>query len=88
MRKYTIAGLLAIVAFLSPADEGYQYIVSGYPVANPSRSLASGGMPLATGRYTCRSEASPLEARYRTFLESNAGKLLSTPFLGLHLIVR
>ena len=86
-RKYILAGLAAVAAFLAGADEGYQYIVSGYPVANPCHSLASTGRSLATGRHT-RSVDSALEARYRTFLASEGGRLLSTKFISCRLVVR
>ena len=74
-------------AYWAKADNDYQYIVSGYPVANPCSSLASDGLPLATGRYTYRSAESPLEARFRTFLESAGSKLLSTKFIGLQIVI-
>ena len=83
-----LASIFAGTPFLSMADGDYQYIVSGYPVANPNQSLASEGIPLATGRYACRSVASPLEARFRTFLESNGSKLLSTKFIGIRCVIR
>ena len=72
---------------LAMADNGYQYIISGYPVDNPCRSLASAGIQLATGRYTCRSAESPLEARYRTVRESGGIKLISTEFRGCFFVV-
>lgn len=86
-KKYILVFLVTIVTFLAGADDGYQYIVSGYPVANPCHSLASDGAPLATGRYT-RSVDSALEARYRTFLASDGGRLLSTKFIACRLVVR
>ncbi len=80
------AVFVGTAAYLAKAD--YQYIVSGYPVDNPCSSLASDGMPLATGRYTYRSAESPLEARFRTFVASAGSKLLSTKVIGLHIIIR
>lgn len=79
------AVFVVAVAYLAKAD--YQYIVSGYPVNNPCSSLASDGLPLATGCYTYRSAESPLEARFRTFLESAGSKLLSTKFIGLQIVI-
>ena len=88
MTAAILAGAFMGASFSAMADGDYQYIISGYPVANPCRSLASEGTSLATGRYTRRSVASPLEARYRTFLESNGSKLLSTKFIGCRFILR
>ena len=91
MKKFLMlictAATLAAV-YLAKADNDYQYIISGYPVANPCSSLASEGLPLATGRYTYRSSESPLEARFRTFVASAGSKLLSTKVIGLHIIIR
>ncbi|MBR2837363.1 MAG: hypothetical protein IKE55_01120 [Kiritimatiellae bacterium] len=79
--------LAASAALLAAADDPYQYIIAGYPVENPCRSAASGGMPMATGRFTRRSAESPLEARYRTVLESDGIRLVSTEFRGCIFVV-
>ena len=77
----------AAFACMAKAEGAYQYIVAGVPVENPCRSLASSGVPLATGRYA-RSAESPLEARYRTLFATIGSRLLSTKFFGFWLEVR
>lgn len=49
----------------------YQYIVSGWPAANESRSAASAAASFETGTLATRSDAAPLEARYRTMCLSD-----------------
>ena len=88
MLSAILASVLTCVSSSALADNDYQYIISGVPVANPSQSLASDGIPLATGRYTRRSAESPLEARYRTFFASAGGKLLSTKFIASRIVVQ
>lgn len=92
------AGVLALAAAqpsatraatpLSTSGDGYQYIVSGYPAANPSRSTRSASTSLETGAYRIASAADALEARYRTREISNATALRSDEFTAMIIIVR
>ena len=92
--KKMIAAMLAASTILSlPAlsplhADTYQFIVSGYPVANVSYSAASSGTSLETATRTDRSAASPLEARYRTWDESDGVALRSDKYRGLLIIVK
>lgn len=72
------AALLAVAALLPVRAGGYQFIVSGYPVANESYSAASAGTALVTATRTSRSAAAPVEARFRTppTPERNGGWLM------------
>ena len=73
---------------LSTSGDGYQYIVSGYPAANPSRSTRSAPTNLETGAYRIASVSNALEARYRTREISNATALRSDEFTAMIIIVR
>ena len=92
MKQVLMAAILASaltgISFSAMADNSYQYIISGYPVDNPCSSLASDGIPLATGCYAYRSAESPLEARFRTFLVSAGVKLLSTKFIAIRIVIQ
>lgn len=63
----------------------YQYIVSGWPVANESRSAYSDAVGLATGTLATLTDAAPLEARDRTSCVSD-GRVY--PASGFMLIIR
>ena len=77
------------MAALSPLHaDTYQFIVSGYPAVNVSYSAASSGTSLETATRTDRSAASPLEARYRTWDESDGVALRSDKYRGMMLIIR
>lgn len=86
-RKALRAAAALACAALAPlavwAD--YQYIVSGWPVANESRSASSAAVGLATGTLATRTDAAPLEARYRTSCVSD-GRVY--PASGFMLIIR
>ena len=77
----------AIIPFVANAD-GYQFIVSGYPAANVSYSAASSGTSLVTATRKQPTAAQSLEARYRTWDESDGIALRSDKFRGMILIVR
>ena len=92
MRKQTwkavvSAAALSAIPFAANAD-GYQFIVSGYPAANVSYSAASSGTSLVTATRKQPTAAQSLEARYRTWDESDGIALRSDKFRGMILIVR
>ena len=80
-----LAAALAFAPSALSADE-YKFIVSGYPAENESYSTASSGTSLETAARTARSGVSPMEARYRTWDESNTSALRSDK-RGLMIIV-
>jgi len=79
-------------AALSPLHaDTYQFIISGDPVAAAtvdSCAVASSGTSLETATRSGGSAASALEARYRTWDESDGIALRSDTYRGLLLIVR
>ena len=79
----SIAGALALSGTLL----AYQYEISGYPPAVASVT-ASAGQTIETGRGRQTFVMQALEARYRTFLATDAGGLVTTPFVGFHMVVR
>ena len=82
-----LAAALAFAPSALSADE-YKFIVSGYPAANESYSATSSGMSLETAARTARSDVSPLEARYRTWDESNTSALRSDKRHGFLILFR
>ena len=72
---------------LSGTLPAYQYEISGYPPP-PSSVTAAANQAVETGRGSLPFAMQSLEARYRTFLATEAGGLVTTPFVGFHLIVR
>ena len=73
---------------LSTSGDGYQYIISGYPAANPSRSTRSASTSLETGAYRIASASHVLEARYRTREISNSTALRSDEYTAMIIIMR
>ena len=87
----TYAGQEEVVpaAALSPLHaDTYQFIVSGYPAANESYAAASSGTALATATRSGGSAASPIEARYRTWDESDGIALRSDKYRATIIIIR
>ena len=76
LRAALVAAILALgEAALSPLHaDTYQFIVSGYPAANKSYAAASSG--------------TPIEARYRTWDESDGIALRSDKRWGFSIFVR
>ena len=68
----------------------YQFWVSGtkaeIATKNGSGEAASSNASLATGTYSTPAAASPLEARYRTWLESDGTTVYSTKFKGCKIL--
>ena len=83
-----IAVILGAAALLPLHADTYQFIVSGYPAANESYAAASAATSLETATRSGGSAASALEARYRTWDESDGIALRSDTYRGLLLIVR
>ena len=70
---------------------GYQYIISGDPVAAATENscvLASSGTALVTGTRAAPTTAAPLEARFRTWDETAGIALRSDKVRAFILIVR
>ena len=76
LRAALVAAILALgEAALSPLHaDTYQFIVSGYPAANKSYAAASSG--------------TPIEARYRSWDESDGIALRSDKHWGFSIFVR
>lgn len=70
------------------ADGAYRFIVSGYPARNESYVAASSGTALSTGTRSGRSRASSMEARYRTWDESDGIALRSDKYRAMTIFVR
>ena len=82
-----VLGLFSAAATPVRAD-GYQYIVSGYPAANPSHSDVSSGTSLAVGVLGDVSAAAALEARARTCDDSAGTALRSDEFKAMIIIFK
>lgn len=89
-KKIPLVTILALGgAALSPLHaDTYQFIVSGYPAANESYPAASAGTALATATRSGGSAASQIEARYRTWDESDGIALRSDKYSGITIIFR
>ena len=87
MKKLIIIGGAAVllIPLLALAD-AYQFIISGDPVAaatEDSHAVASAGISLETGMRTAPTAADSLEARYRTWYESDGTALRSDKARGI-----
>ena len=84
-----LAGVLLAFAPLLARGDIYQYIISGTPIANESYSAASAAMSIevAVTRHD-ESAASPMEARYRTWDESDGIPFRSDKFKAMMIIFR
>ena len=80
---------LLLVGTQFAAGETYQYIISGSPADNESYSAVSSAISIevATTRHD-ESAASPMEARYRTWDESDGIPLRSDKFQAMMIIFR
>ena len=84
-----LAGAIALAtAQPTAAGDDYQFIVSGYPAANPRQATRSAATGLETGAYRIASYSDALEARYRTCVASNASALRSDEFKCMMIIMR
>ena len=83
-----LTGALALAAATPVRADGYQYIVSGYPAANPNHSDVSGGTSLDVGTVADVSVAGALEARARTSDDSASGPLRSDAYQAMVIIIK
>lgn len=87
-RTLTVLSTAMAATLVAGADE-YQFLVSGYPAANASRSAASAGIALETGAlHAAAANVDPQEWRYRTSAASEGSALRSDAPQGFMLIVR
>ena len=87
-----VATALAIAtAPQATSADGYQYIISGNPVAAATENscvVASSGTALVTGTRAAPTTAAQLEARFRTWDESDGIALRSDKVLAFTLVFR
>ncbi|MBR2838326.1 MAG: hypothetical protein IKE55_06075 [Kiritimatiellae bacterium] len=84
------AAAMPLVPMGASAD-AYQFIISGDPVAAATegcRVVASSGTSLETGRLATTTAADSLEARYRTWYESDGTALRSDRPRGMTICIR
>lgn len=93
-KAWSAAIFVAAIAAGAPqmvSGDGYQYIVSGDPVAAAavdSSVSVSPGASLETGVLTAKTPAGSLEARYRTWDESDGEALRSDKALAFIIVIR
>ena len=87
IRKMIAFAAIAGALFSLHADT-YRFIISGYPAANESYAAESAATSLETATRSERSAAAALEARYRTWDESDGIALRSDKYLVMMIIVR
>ena len=83
-----LMGATALAAATPVRADGYQFIVSGYPAANPSHSDVSSGTSLAGGPLGDVSAADALEARARTCDDSAGTALRSDKYTAMIIIIK
>ncbi len=83
-----LMGATALAAATPVRADGYQFIVSGYPAANPSPSDVSSGTSLAVGALTSTSASADLEARARTTDDSDGIALRSDKYTAMIIIFK
>ena len=83
-----LMGAVALSAATPVRADGYQFIVSGYPAANPSQSAVSSGTSLAVGALAATSASAALEARARTYDDSLGIALRSDEYRAMMIIFR
>lgn len=88
LKRAALMGALALSAAAPVRADGYQFIVSGYPAANPSRSAVSSGTSLAVGVLGGVSASAALEARARTCDDSAGTELRSDEYNAMMIIFR
>ena len=86
--KLAALAVVAATALIPSRADTYQFIVSGYPAANVSYSAASSGTSLVTATRRQSTAAQSLEARFRTWDESDGVALRSDKYKGMILIIR
>ena len=83
-----LMGATALAAATPVRADGYQFIVSGYPAANPSQSAVSSGTSLAVGALAATSASADLEARARTCDDSDGTALRSDKYTAMIIIFK
>ena len=83
-----LMGATALAAATPASADGYQFIVSGYPAANPSHSDVSSGTSLAVGVLASTSASAALEARAFTYDDSLGIALRSDEYRAMMIIFR
>ena len=83
-----LMGATALAAATPVRADGYQFIVSGYPAANPSHSDVSSGTSLAVGALASTSASADLEARARTCDDSDGTALRSDKYTAMIIIIK
>ena len=83
-----LMGAAALAAATPVRADGYQFIVSGYPAANPSQSAVSSGTSLAVGALAATSASADLEARARTCDDSDGTALRSDRYTAMIIIIK
>ena len=83
-----LMGATALAATTPVRADGYQFIVSGYPAANPSQSAVSSGTSLAVGALASTSASADLEARARTCDDSDGIALRSDKYTAMIIIIK
>lgn len=87
--QFTLIGAVAMMlASLASSADDYQYIISGYPAANESYSAASAGTAFVTATRAVPSAGQPIEARYRTWDESDGIPFRSDKVWGFNIFIR
>ena len=84
----TVGAAAMLLAPLAASADAYQYIVAGYPAANESYAAASSGMAFVTATRAVPTAAQALEARYRTWDESDGIPFRSDRFQAMMIIFR
>ena len=83
-----LMGAAALAAATPVRADGYQFIISGYPAANPSHSDVSSGTSLVVGMLASTSASADLEARAFTYDDSLGIALRSDEYRAMMIIVR
>ena len=83
-----LMGATALAAVTPTRADGYQYIVSGYPAANPGHSDVSSGTSLGVGMLASTSASAALEARARTCDDSAGTALRSDKYTAMIIIFK
>ena len=89
--KLAALAVVAATALMPSRADTYQFIISGDPIAAAtvdSCAVASSATALATGTYSASTAATSLEARYRTWDESDGITLRSDKCRGFMLFIR
>ena len=87
-KAVALMGATALAAATPVRADGYQFIVSGYPAANPSHSDVSSGTSLAVGVLASTSASAALEARAFTYDDSLGIALRSDEYRAMMIIFR